>query len=133
MTVKTSNKAALKSIANKRKSKPSSKTAKPSKLKKEAKLSRTLIPSGLSPVEWQRGLRRQFGQAQSFVVENVGNAPIFSEFRVSNPQSKSHYRVANRGAQVGDNECNCLDFTTNELGTSKHVELCIDCIAEKAR
>jgi hypothetical protein len=40
------------------------KTAKKSqhKAKAEPKLSRTHMPDGLTTVEWQRGLRRQFGR-----------------------------------------------------------------------
>jgi hypothetical protein len=64
------------------------------KANKEPKLSRTHVPADLSPVEWQRGLRRQFGREQAFGLENLSNEPFFSEFRVSNPASKSSYRVA---------------------------------------
>ena len=32
---------------------------------KEPKLSRTHAPADLSPVDWQRGLRRQFGREQA--------------------------------------------------------------------
>jgi len=52
----------------------------------------------LSPVDWQRGLRRQFGREQAFGLENLTSEPFFSEFRVSNPVSKSSYRVAIRGS-----------------------------------
>jgi hypothetical protein len=90
--------------------------------KKEAKLSRTLTPSHLSPVEWQRGLRRQFGREQEFGLENLGSEPFFSEFRVSNPVSKSSYRVAIRGRGPGGNFCSCPDYATSELGTCKHIE-----------
>ncbi|XSC47180.1 hypothetical protein ACF1BQ_017430 [Bradyrhizobium sp. RDT10] len=65
--------------------------AKPAK---ETKLSRTHAPADLSPVDWQRGLRRQFGREQAFGLENLTDEPFFSEFRVSNPVSKSSYRVA---------------------------------------
>lgn len=65
--------------------------------RKPVKLSRTSPPIDLSPVEWQRGLRRQFGREQSFLLENLGVDPFFSEFRVTNPASKSSYRVAIRG------------------------------------
>ena len=58
------------------------KTAKPPK---EQKLSRTHAPAEISPVEWQRVLRRQFGREQAFGLENIGTEPFFSEFRVSNP------------------------------------------------
>jgi hypothetical protein len=89
---------------------------------KEPKLSRTNVPADLSPVDWQRGLRRQFGREQSFGLENLGDDPFFSEFRVSNPASKSSYRVAIRGLGPGGNFCSCPDYATNELGTCKHLE-----------
>ncbi len=89
---------------------------------REKKLSRTVPPSDLSPVEWQRHLRRQFGREQNFALENVGHDPFFSEFRVVNPLSGSVYRVEIRGASPGDNRCTCPDFRTNELGTCKHIE-----------
>src|SRR3979490_2774729 len=93
--------------------KPSSAT----KPKKEPKLSRTLAPADLSPVEWQRGLRRQFGREQAFGLENLGSEPFFSEFRVSNPVSKSSYRVAIRGLGAGGNFCSCPDYAPGEFGT----------------
>src|SRR5438045_4958719 len=93
--------------------------AKPNK---EPKLSRTHAPANLSPVDWQRGLRRQFGREQAFGLENLGSEPFFSEFRVSNPASKSSYRVAIRGPGPGGNFCSCPDYATGELGTCKHLE-----------
>ena len=63
---------------------------------KEPKLSRTHAPADLSPVDWQRRLRRQFGREQQFGLENLTSEPFFSEFRVSNLASKSSYRVAIR-------------------------------------
>src|SRR5579863_7424011 len=89
---------------------------------KEPKLSRTHAPADLSPVEWQRGLRRQFGREQSFRLENLTSEPFFSEFRVSNPASKSSYRVVIRGKGPGGNFCSCPDYATNDLGTCKHIE-----------
>ena len=94
-------------------------TAKPIK---EPKLSHTHVPDNLSPLDWQRALRRQFGREQDFGLENIGAEPFFSEFRVSNAQSKSRYRVAIRGLRPGDNFCSCPDYATNELGTCKHIE-----------
>jgi hypothetical protein len=90
--------------------------------RKQVKLSRTHAPTDLSPVEWQRGLRRQFGREQSFLLENLGADPFFSEFKVTNPVSKSSYRVAVRGLGPGGNFCSCPDYATNELGTCKHLE-----------
>ena len=93
-----------------------------SKSNHERRLSRTHAPADLSPVEWQRGLRRQFGREQAFGLENLGADPFFSEFRVSNPVAKSSYRVAIRGRGPGGNFCSCPDYATSELGTCKHLE-----------
>ena len=108
------------------------KQAQPSaKPPKEPRLSRTHAPSDLSPVEWQRTLRRQFGREQAFGLENSGTEPFFSDFRVSNPQSKSAYRVTIRGLRPGDNACACPDYATNELGTCKHIEFTLAKLAGK--
>jgi superfamily II DNA or RNA helicase len=94
----------------------------PTNAQREPKLSRTHAPADLSPVEWQRRLRRQFGREQAFGLENLGSDPFFSEFRVSNPVSNSAYRVAIRGLGPGGNFCSCPDYATSELGTCKHLE-----------
>jgi superfamily II DNA or RNA helicase len=98
---------------------------------KEPKFSHTRAPPGLSPVDWQRGLRRQFGRAQAFGLENLGSEPFFSEFGVSNPASKSSYRVAIRGLGPGGNFCSCPDYATNELGTCKHIEFTLGRLEKK--
>jgi superfamily II DNA or RNA helicase len=98
---------------------------------KEPKLSRTHAPADLSPVEWQRSLRRQFGREQAFGLENLGREPFFSEFRVSNPVSKSSYRVAIRGLGPGGNFCSCPDYSTSELGTCKHLEFTLARLQKK--
>jgi hypothetical protein len=85
-------------------------------------LSHLRRPADLTPDAWQRQLRRQFGREQRFKVENLGDEPVFSEYRVTNPKSGGAYRVALRGAQPGDNFCACPDFATNDLGTCKHIE-----------
>ena len=92
------------------------------KLTREPKLSRTHAPPDLSPLDWQRGLRREFGREQAFGLENLSSEPFFSEFRVSNPVSKASYRVAIRGMGPGGNFCSCPDYATSELGTCKHIE-----------
>src|SRR5438445_1996883 len=98
---------------------------------KEPKLSRTHAPADLSPADWQRGLRRQFGQEQDFGLENLTSEPFFSEFRVSNPVSKSSYRVAVRGLGPGGNFCSCPDYATSELGTCKHLEFTLARLKKK--
>jgi superfamily II DNA or RNA helicase len=97
----------------------------------EPKLLRTHAPPDLSPVEWQRGLRHQFGREQAFGIENLTSEPFFSEFRVSNPASKSRYRVAIRGKGPGGNFCSCPDYATNELGTCKHIEFTLAQLKKK--
>ena len=98
---------------------------------KEPKLSRTHPPVDLAPADWQRALRRQFGRDQSFVLENLGDQPFFSEFRVRNPQSQASYRVSIRGLVAGDNYCSCPDYSTNELGTCKHIEFVLARLEKK--
>ena len=104
----------------------SKKTSKrPSDHRAEPRLSRQRKPTAMAADDWQRSLRRQFGREQGFELQNEGDAkqaPVFSEFRVTNPDSGGHYRVTVRGNQPGDNLCTCLDFATNELGTCKHIE-----------
>ena len=114
---------------NKKSTKP--RRATTTKLPREQKLSRTHAPAEISPFEWQRTLRRQFGREQAFGLENIGTEPVFSEFRVSNPQSKSAYRVAIRGKRPGDNYCACPDYATNELGTCKHIEFVLAQLEKK--
>src|SRR5260370_31720178 len=101
------------------------------KPKPEPKLSRTHAPADLSPLDWQRGLRRQFGREQVFGLENLGSETFFSEFRVSNSASKSSYRVAVRGLGPGRNFCSCPDYATGELGTCKHIEFTLAHLGKK--
>ena len=86
------------------------------------RLSRQRQPADLPVDDWQRELRRQFGREQRFGFENLGDDPVFSEFAVYNPDSRRRYRVVIRGDQPGDNRCSCPDFSTNDLGTCKHIE-----------
>src|SRR5262245_18994463 len=92
------------------------------KSRKRRKLSRQHKPEDMSLEAWQVELRRQFGPQQSFRVKNLGTLPVFSDFQVLNPVSKNAYRVSIRGPEAGDNFCSCPDFTTNTLGTCKHIE-----------
>jgi len=93
-----------------------------SKGRKIAKISRLRKPEDMPLEQWQIALRRQFAQKQNFRLKNVGSEPVFSEFTVTNPQTKGEYRVAIRGQGLGDNYCSCPDFAVNTLGTCKHVE-----------
>jgi superfamily II DNA or RNA helicase len=104
--------------------------AKPSRERK-AKLSRLHKPAGMSLEDWQIELRRQFGREQSYRLSNLGDDPIFSEFEVTNPQTRGAYRVQIRGARPGDNFCTCPDFATNTLGTCKHIEFTLAALERK--
>src|SRR5512139_173823 len=86
------------------------------------RLSRQHRPAGMALEDWQRELRRQYGREQPLRLKNIGSDPVFSDYQVANPQRGSTYRVAIRGAAPGDNYCSCPDFSTNALGTCKHVE-----------
>lgn len=99
----------------------------------EAKLSRLNRPEGLSLEDWQTILRRQFGREQPFELENVGDQFTFSDFHVTNPESKRTYRVAIRGTSPGDNLCSCPDFATNTLGTCKHIEFTLAKLSRKRK
>jgi len=112
--------------------KPKSRNLKSAaKPNKEPKLSRTHAPDDLSPVDWQRGLRRQFGREQAFELENLTGERFFSEFKVRNPASKSSYRVVIRGRGPGGNFCSCPDYATSELGTCKHIEFTLAGLEKK--
>src|SRR5262249_62120507 len=88
-------------------------------------------PEGMALEDWQIELRRQFGREQNFTLKNLGEERIFSEFAVTNPQSKSSYRVHIRGPRPGDNFCSCPDFATNTLGTCKHIEFTLAVLERK--
>src|SRR5262245_9718739 len=88
----------------------------------KSKLSRLHRPEQMSLEDWQRELRRQFGREQKYMLRNLGEQPVFSEFAVTNPESKRTYHVQIRGLAPGDNHCTCPDFATNTLGTCKHIE-----------
>jgi superfamily II DNA or RNA helicase len=101
------------------------------KERKAAKVSRLHKPADMSLEDWQIELRRQFGREQPFQLKNLGDEPIFSEFEVTNPQGRSAYRVHIRGSRPGDNHCSCPDFTTNTLGTCKHIEFTLAALERK--
>jgi len=79
-------------------------------------------PEILTVQEWQVALRRQYAERHPFVVDNLGNHPVFSDFRVTNPENNSNYKVAIRSGNYDLNFCECMDFKTNGLGTCKHIE-----------
>ncbi len=95
------------------------------------KLSHLRRPANVGVEEWQTQLRRQFGRAQAFKMQNIGEEAVFSEFTVTNPLSDNSYRVAIRGAKPGESFCACPDFATNDLGTCKHIEFVLGRLEKK--
>lgn len=95
------------------------------------KLSRLRKPSEMSLEEWQIALRREFGRAQDFGMENVGGNKFYSVFAVTNPASGRTSSVTIRGFEPGCNHCTCPDFEVNTLGTCKHVEFVLARLAER--
>jgi len=100
---------------------------------KKKRTPRTRKPDGLSLEEWQIALRRQDGRDQEFRLENIGEDAVFSEFAVENAETGGNYRVAIRGAELGDNFCSCPDFSVNTLGTCKHIEFVLRRLQEKPK
>jgi superfamily II DNA or RNA helicase len=65
-------------------------------------------------------------------MKNVGDEPIFSEYEITNPQTKRTYQVAIRGSALGENYCSCPDFAVNTLGTCKHIEFALAKLGRKS-
>src|SRR5580704_4842587 len=81
--------------------------------------------------EEQIDLRRQRAREGKFQIENVGKKRVFSEYRVSNPQTGGKYSVTVRGFDVGENFCTCPDFKSNTLGTCKHIEAVLESLRDE--
>jgi hypothetical protein len=81
--------------------------------------------------EVQIDIRRQRAKAAKFQIENLGKKRVFSDYRVSNPESGGQYTVSIKGFEVGDNACTCPDFKSNTLGTCKHIEAVLDTLKDE--
>jgi superfamily II DNA or RNA helicase len=101
------------------------------KKRKPPRLSHLHKPGELTLEQWQAELRKQFGREQDFLLKNLGEQPVFSEFQVANPKSGNSYRVTIRGNGPADNACSCPDFATNTLGTCKHIEFTLARLARR--
>ncbi len=87
-------------------------------------------PENMTLEEWQVALRRQFSEKQNFNITNMGEHPVFSDFKVYNPSSGKSYKTAIRSNEFGDNFCSCPDFKINGLGTCKHIEFVLKRLKE---
>src|SRR5437867_1555666 len=106
-------------------------TSAASRKSKSKKTPRTYKPDDMSLEQWQIALRREFGREQKFKLVNVGSSEVFSDFNVTNPQTRRTYRVTIRGGKPGDNHCTCPDFAINTLGTCKHIEFVLGRLERK--
>ncbi|MEK7253304.1 MAG: SNF2-related protein, partial [Bacteroidota bacterium] len=88
-------------------------------------------PEDLTLERWQAGLRKQFGKDSAFIMENLGEHSVFSDFNVRNPETKNTYRVAIRSLGDSGNFCSCMDFKTNRLGVCKHIGFVLDRLSKK--
>lgn len=86
------------------------------------KISYLIKPLGMTLDQWQIVLRRQIARESSLRIQNIGNHPVFSNFKVNNPKTKKSYRVFIGGEALGMSYCSCPDFAVNTLGTCKHIE-----------
>ena len=71
--------------------------------------------------EEQIELRRQRAKAGRYRIDNLSKKKVFSDYRVTNPETGGEYTVGIRGFDTGDNSCTCPDFKANTLGTCKHI------------
>ncbi|MFH0758096.1 MAG: hypothetical protein V2B15_12480 [Bacteroidota bacterium] len=79
-------------------------------------------PEELTVEEWQKALRKQFAAVKKFIVKNMGDQPLYSDYEVYNPETKKAYKVPIRDNIASFNYCSCPDFRVNTLGTCNHVE-----------
>jgi len=106
----------------------SGKAGKRGKLK--SNISGKVVPYHRKPEEmsleaWQKALRVQFAEIKTFGIEKLGRDPVFTDYRVTNPENKNVYKVSLRDNLHSMNFCECMDFKTNQLGTCKHIEAVI--------
>jgi len=80
--------------------------------------------------EEQIDIRRQRAKAGKFTIQNLGRKRVFSDYRVTNPESGGQYTVTVYGFDVGDNACTCPDFKSNTLGTCKHIEAVLETLKD---
>lgn len=76
-------------------------------------------PENLSMEEWQRALRRQIAEQETFGIEPPHSPD--EPFVVGSASSGRQYNVFYYNGFT-DGRCDCMDFKTSCLGTCKHIE-----------
>jgi superfamily II DNA or RNA helicase len=122
------------------KSKDKKKTKKAAKV---AKVSYHRRPEDMTLDLWQLGLRKQFGEENSFQVTKNGGGGLSGQYEVWNPTTRNAYEVHIRTAlpkkglplpntlTFMGNTCSCQDFKTNRLGLCKHISATLHHIGKK--
>lgn len=96
------------------------------------RLSNLVRPEGMDLEDWQRLLRRQMAQKESYKISDTGgdNRPGYFSVKktvsgrddsVSTAHADTH-EIVYRGEMSPWNYCSCMDFKTSGLGTCKHIE-----------
>jgi len=98
------------------------KKRKKRKKKTIEKISHLSRPEGMDIERWQVLLRKQIARELKLRIQNTGDHPVFTNFKVTNPETRRTYRVFIGGADLGMSYCSCPDFAVNTLGTCKHIE-----------
>lgn len=65
--------------------------------------------------------RRQRAASEKMKVHSVNPAAPWTDYTVTSLASGRTYRVSLRGEEPGRSYCSCPDFSTNHLGTCKHI------------
>jgi len=86
--------------------------------KTSQKLNNAFPPEKMSLLEWQRRLRVQQSEKESYFISDLKGG----EYLVSNYETRNKYKVVYRGPSSQWNSCTCYDFRTSRLGTCKHIE-----------
>ncbi len=71
--------------------------------------------------EDQIARRRKKAGKELRSVENLGEHPVFSSFRVVS-ETRREYTVRIRSVDSLINSCSCPDYSSNTIGTCKHIE-----------
>lgn len=79
-------------------------------------------PDNQTLEQWQIALRRQIATKEHLAISETNRKELPGYYQVTNPQTRSTYRVVYRGEGNRWNYCSCMDFKTNQLGTCKHLE-----------
>ena len=72
-------------------------------------------------IEHALGERQERAKSEKFRITSSDDSKPWTDYTVASALSGKTYRVALRGEERGQSYCSCPDFSTNTLGTCKHV------------